>query len=414
MSQPAAPEALPDAAASGEEAWTRLLHLETQVQLTQASLTQHSAELTHLRQTTDTISDSLRTLLERLAPAAPNPPPPTPPVQRPRTVQSPIPARERSNIPRPATPDVYNGDRASGERFLQSCATYLQLCGDDFVSDELKIAWVLSYMKLGRAATYALRVFRRPGGVASFTDWAEFEQEFRDEFFPRNPAKSAALILRDREQYGQGKRSLDEYIDSFRALVEQAEYPDGLQLCLTFREGLHPTLMERIDNLAEGRPADDQVLAWYRVAREQWQLMELKRDLRKPAHPAPPTRPPAMLPRRFPIPAPPMATVAPPTIPALPPGAPMDVDASRQRAPLPLSCRRCGAQGHFARHCPRGLEVRYLSPEEQEELLLQLLAARDIAGVPSPDTPIPEETAKDAHVPEGQEEQSEGFQGRGG
>ena len=90
----------------------------------------------------------------------------------------------------------------------------------------------------------------------------------------------------------------------------------------------------------------------------------------------------------------------------------MDVDASRQRAPLPLSCRRCGTQGHFACHCPRGLKVRY--PEEQEELLLQLLVARDIAGVPSPDTPIPEEASTVAHVPEGQEEQSEGFQGHGG
>ncbi|KAG6891804.1 hypothetical protein C0992_003654, partial [Termitomyces sp. T32_za158] len=73
-------------------------------------------------------------------------------------------------------------------------------------------------MKSGRAATYAMRVFRRPGGVAGFANWDAFEQEFRDEFFPRNPAKTAALILRDKDQYGQGRRSLDEYIDSFRAL----------------------------------------------------------------------------------------------------------------------------------------------------------------------------------------------------
>ena len=53
--------------------------------------------------------------------------------------------------------------------------------------------------------------------------------------------------------------------------------------------------------------------------------------------------------------------------------------------------------------------MRYLSPEEQEELLLQLLAARDMAGVPSPDTSIPEEASRDDHVPEGPEKQSEGF-----
>ncbi|KAG6894177.1 hypothetical protein C0992_007179 [Termitomyces sp. T32_za158] len=68
--------------------------------------------------------------------------------------------------------------------------------------------------------------------------------------------------------------------------------------------------MERMDNLAEGRPSDDQVDSWYRVAWDQWQLMELKRNL--------------------------------------------------------------------------SLEVRFLAPEEQEELFLQLLAARDSTGVLSP------------------------------
>ncbi|KAG6870393.1 hypothetical protein C0993_004663, partial [Termitomyces sp. T159_Od127] len=85
-------------------------------------------------------------------------------------------------------------------------------------------------MKARRASTYALCVLRRPGGVGSFTDWAAFEKDFWAEFFPIDPAKSATLALRNREQYGQGKQTLDEYIDSFRALVEQAAYPDGLQL----------------------------------------------------------------------------------------------------------------------------------------------------------------------------------------
>ncbi|KAG6881167.1 hypothetical protein C0993_002541, partial [Termitomyces sp. T159_Od127] len=136
--------------------------------------------------------------------------------------------------------------------------------GDAFDSDTLKIAWVLSYMKAGRASTYALHVLRHPGGVGSFTDWAAFEKDFQAEFFPIDPAKSAALALCNREQYGQGKRTLDEYIDSFWALVEQAAYPDGLQLCLTFWDGLHPALMERINNLAEGRPDDEQIASWYK------------------------------------------------------------------------------------------------------------------------------------------------------
>ncbi|KAG6892486.1 hypothetical protein C0993_003719, partial [Termitomyces sp. T159_Od127] len=73
-------------------------------------------------------------------------------------------------------------------------------------------------MKAGRASTYALHVLQRPGGVGSFTDWAAFEKDFQAEFFPIDPAKSATLALHNREQYRQGKQTLDKYIDSFQAL----------------------------------------------------------------------------------------------------------------------------------------------------------------------------------------------------
>ncbi|KAG6881951.1 hypothetical protein C0993_012408, partial [Termitomyces sp. T159_Od127] len=105
--------------------------------------------------------------------------------------------------------------------------------------------------------------------VGSFTDWAAFEKDFQAEFFPIDPAKSAALALHNREQYGQEKRMLDEYIDSLWALVKQAAYPDGLQLCLTLQDGLHSTLMQHIDNLAEGHLDNEQIASWYKVAWDQ-------------------------------------------------------------------------------------------------------------------------------------------------
>ena len=65
-------------------------------------------------------------------------------------------------------------------------------------------------------------------------DWASFEADFQVEFLPLNSTKTAALSLWDQDQYGQGKRMLNKYIDSFLALVKQARYPDSFQLCLTF------------------------------------------------------------------------------------------------------------------------------------------------------------------------------------
>ncbi|KAG6858071.1 hypothetical protein C0993_006638 [Termitomyces sp. T159_Od127] len=74
----------------------------------------------------------------------------------------------------------------------------------------------------------------------------------------------------------------------------------------------------------------------------------------------------------------------------------MDVDAAQQHHPALLLCQQCKKPGHFARHCPLGLEVRYLSTAEQEELLLQLLAAKDAAGAPSLDEPAPELAQKES------------------
>ncbi|KAG6875452.1 hypothetical protein C0993_009196 [Termitomyces sp. T159_Od127] len=68
----------------------------------------------------------------------------------------------------------------------------------------------------------------------------------------------------------------------------------------------------------------------------------------------------------------------------------MDVNMAWQHHPAPLLCWQCKKPGHFARHCLLALEVHYLSTMEQEELPLQLLAAKDAARVPSPDEPAPE------------------------
>ncbi|KAG6870543.1 hypothetical protein C0993_004494, partial [Termitomyces sp. T159_Od127] len=135
-----------------------------------------------------------------------------------------------------------------------------------------------------------------------------------------------------------------------------------------------------------GCPDDEQIASWYKVARDQWQLMEIWQELHR-AHPAPRSTSmvtlwhPALLHSR---PAPALATPAPQP---LPPGIPMDVDVAQQHHLAPLLCQQCKKPGHFAWHCPLGLEVRYLSTAEQEELLLQLLAAKDAARAPSPDEP---------------------------
>ncbi|KNZ76556.1 hypothetical protein J132_09415 [Termitomyces sp. J132] len=231
MSQLANPDNPPEVLASQDKAWTCLLHLENQVQLTQSSLTHHTTKLSTLCQTTNHISQSLQAMLEHLSLISALPlvvePPLATLVVAPIALLSPQPW-----IPHPMFPDAYNGAHSGGECFLQSCLTYIHL--STFDSNVLKIAWVLSYIKTGWASTYALWVFYHPRGIGSFADWATFEEDFQAEFFPIDPAKTATLVLCDREQYRQEKQMLDEYINSFQVLVKQATYSNNLQLCLVF------------------------------------------------------------------------------------------------------------------------------------------------------------------------------------
>ncbi|KAG6867765.1 hypothetical protein C0993_011423 [Termitomyces sp. T159_Od127] len=200
-------------------------------------------------------------------------------------------------------------------------------------------------------------------GVGSFADWVTFERDFWAEFFPIDPTKSAALVPHNREQYEQGKQTLDEYFDSFQALVKQVAYPDGLQLCLMVWNSLHPALMECINDFAAQT------------------MSRLSPDTRWPRTSGSLCKSGVSYAGCTPL------TTSLLDHSALQPlwlGIPMDLDATLQHHFVPLLCWQCKKPGHFAQHYLLGLEVHYLSTVEQEELLLKLLAAKNTAGAPSP------------------------------
>ena len=82
-----------------------------------------------------------------------------------------------SHLAKPAKPSEYDGDHANGHTFFNSCTLYLGLCANEFCNDQAQILWTLSFMKMGRAATFALRAFAHASktGEVRFKDWKEFE-----------------------------------------------------------------------------------------------------------------------------------------------------------------------------------------------------------------------------------------------
>ncbi|KAG5349453.1 hypothetical protein C0989_003848 [Termitomyces sp. Mn162] len=141
MTQPTPLTPSPDDLSTQDNAWSSLLSLKTQAQLTQAFLTSHTAKPTGLHQATQSVSFFLLALLECLS-LAPTPPPrPLAAVERFSSAPSLELSASHSNLPCLALPDIFDGDYKVGECFLQSCITYIQLSSEALASNTLKIAW---------------------------------------------------------------------------------------------------------------------------------------------------------------------------------------------------------------------------------------------------------------------------------
>ncbi|GLB44521.1 putative retrotransposable element tf2 155 kda protein type 1-like [Lyophyllum shimeji] len=288
--------------------------------------------------------------------------------------------------PRPLTPSTARGRKGGFHQFLRSLHVPHP---DAFPDEQTRINWVLSYMKGGRAARFAARTLRYPnshGGVPRFGTYAEFRTQFIAEFCPRDEKRKAATTF-ETSAYHQGSRSVDEYIDEFWDLAEEAPGRRAAGVPLPPRSD--PRIEAKVANIVEGRPSDERVQEWIDAARLVDYNTRAHQDFRsavtKPrTAPAPAARnpgAPAVF-RALPAPPPRPVAAAPsaPTAPAsrpLPSGVPMDIDLSRQRSGTPIICRRCKKPGHIARNCPDQFDIRSMTTEERDDWVMGLLADLD-------------------------------------
>jgi hypothetical protein len=149
-----------------------------------------------------------------------------------------------------------------------SCELYISLSQSDFVEDQVRIHWALSYFKGGRAATFTERIIRQDmrTGKMCFASWDEFREEFMAAFCPENEATTALMRL-ESDQYFQGKRNVEAYIDEFKDLVDLSRYTDPIAIVLKFRRGLNLTTQDRIAESGTDRPQDKDFDGWFKAAR---------------------------------------------------------------------------------------------------------------------------------------------------
>jgi hypothetical protein len=371
----------------------RLENLEQSQMSMRAQLADISDDIIALNKTLGNVNTALNNLALPPAQTAQGAPPVAPPFNPPPVAPPPA-TTQRSRL-KPATPTEYDGSRGKGRAFYNSCTLYTRLCPAEFPDDQAKINWVLSYMKGGRAATWADRLIRYETSMnhPRFGTWADFATAFRDSFFPENEATDARMKL-ESTQYFQGKRSVDTYVDEFEDLIELSGYTDKLNTVVKFRRGLQPAIQDKIAEMGKDRPDDNDADGWYRTAR----MFDQNRRANEAFHSSATRRMPAGLPpvlssvsqtrpqplARTPWPRPSAQVAsAAPTIgqPArpLPPGVPMDIDAAKRAGKIPGACYHCGEFGHRARDCPTGFDIRLMSADDREELLEDLLALKDAA-----------------------------------
>jgi hypothetical protein len=298
------------------------------------------------------------------------------PIPRPST---PAPIR---GLIKPGTPQDFDGDRAKGRAFLNSCRLYISLSSSEFADDQGKIHWVLSYMKSGRASTFADRVLRHEDKTQKnrFATWAAFQTTFAAAFCSENDATHALMRL-EGSRYFQGRRTVDEYVDEFEELIDQAGYTDDLAIVMKFRRGLDEAIQNKIAETGFGRPSDDQPEAWYaaarrldlnRLANEAFRGPYVRRPVQQaPANPTP-TRGGFI---RLPNP-----TSQPPPQAVRPTPRPTFTGTTPTSTPRPpMTCFRCGITGHGARDCPQQFDVRSMTMDELSEAIENRYAKMDVA-----------------------------------
>ena len=312
----------------------------------------------------------------------------TPPTTSPKTenpISDSVSSTPIRRAPPPALPNEFDGDRSKGPTFLRSCQTYIRLCPDSFSDDQTKIIWSLSYMKTGRAAKWAARIFKYEEdnvGCTKFLDWEDFKSEFRKEFCPAN-SDAAAINKLESIAYFQKTRSVDDYLDEFLDLIAESGYTDPKTLVVKFRRGLDPQIQNAVATMTNGRPSDIAPTAWYEAARNIDQNRASNEAFRSAHRTSVPLSNNLRTPTFQSAPRPPLTQAHVKPTPGHP--VPMDIDANRRRNQLSPTCFRCGKSGHKVPDCPRQYDIRVWSVEDLEAELQLRLAMRDV--VPPEDCP---------------------------
>jgi len=178
-----------------------------------------------------------------------------------------LPNTSRKDPLQHSSPPEFDGNRFAGRTFYASCWSHIRSRPEAFEDDSAKICWVMSHMQTGRAGRWATWEFdyQARNGTFRFANRSAFTGEFQKEFMPPK-AEDEVIGRLATDHYFQGKRTVGEYLDQFRDLVEDSGYTDLKTIVVKFRRGLDCRISTALTGTALGRPSDTDPEAWFRLA----------------------------------------------------------------------------------------------------------------------------------------------------
>jgi len=123
-------------------------------------------------------------------------------------------------------------------------------------------------------------------GIFPIQAWEDFEQQFQLHFFSVN-AEVDTINTLEGTSYHQGNWTVNDYLDSFQALVSDAGYTDPWTLVVKFQRGLRLGIQNQIATMLYGWPADTDPDTWYRVAQRIDQACLANEAFQSVSHSAP-------------------------------------------------------------------------------------------------------------------------------
>jgi hypothetical protein len=150
---------------------------------------------------------------------------------------------------------------------LPPCELYILLTASDFIDEQVRIHWALSYFKGGHAASFTEHILQQElwSGKMCFTSWHNFTEEFVLTFCPENEATTVLMRL-ESDCYYQGKRNAEAYIDKFKDLIDLSGYTDPITIVLKFHRELNSTTQDRIAKSGMDRLSDMDFNSWFKAA----------------------------------------------------------------------------------------------------------------------------------------------------